>query len=65
MPGVIPFTEEDVKKHLDNVIERWRDIRDDTEKESRERFAATCYIDAYQSVKLVLFGELLQEGEEK
>jgi 3-hydroxy-3-methylglutaryl CoA synthase len=53
----IPFTEEDVKKHLDDLIDFWRD------KKSKEVFMeeisiAECYIDAYQSIRKNLFGEL-------
>ena len=52
----VPFTEEDVKKYLDRVISYWRECPP-TEMQ-------THYVDAYQSVRLSIFGELLpKEGE--
>lgn len=52
----IPFTEEDVKKYLDDMIDFWRENRDSGL--SGERRMAECYIDAYQCVRKNLFGEL-------
>ena len=55
-PGgdVIPFTREDVKTYLDRCIRRWR-------SDSRE--CAMYYVDAFQSVRTSLFGELLPQED--
>lgn len=47
---------ETMLKYLDEAIEYWRDKRDDSE----EYEFAHCYIDAFQSVRVSLFGELLE-----
>ena len=54
----IPFTESDIKEYLDRSITHWRWQRDETllEEEGEE---AACYIDAFQSMRLTLFGEEL------
>jgi hypothetical protein len=55
-PATVPFTEEAVKKHLDMCITHWR------------AFSSTKmglhYVDAYQSVRLSIFGELLPKDKE-
>lgn len=52
-PGnTVPFTEEGVKKYLDKVITYWR-MCDATPEMRRD------YIDAYQRVRVTLFGEEL------
>lgn len=51
----VPFTEEDVKKYLDHAISYWRKCPP-TEMQSH-------YVDAYQSVRVSLFGELLPKEE--
>jgi hypothetical protein len=52
----VDFTEDAVKGYLDKVITHWRACPP-TEMQSH-------YIDAYQSLRLSIFGELLQkEGE--
>lgn len=53
----IPFTEEEVKKYLDNCIRFWRERRN-AEKDK----LAGYYIDAYQSVRISIFGKLLEGG---
>ncbi|GAG30978.1 unnamed protein product [marine sediment metagenome] len=54
--NTVEFTKEDVKEYLDNAISYWRG--------SRESYS-TYYVDAYQSVRMSLFGELLsKEGED-
>lgn len=56
----VQFTKEAVIKYLDDNIDYWRKQK----LESIERFdlddeiMSTHYIDAYQSVRLSLFGEL-------
>ncbi len=53
---ILDFNEEVIKGYLDNAIKIWRHKRD---KESCEY--AKYYIDAFQSVRLSIFGELLEE----
>jgi hypothetical protein len=66
-PGgnTVPFTKGDVKSHLDKCIRFWRNKRDKKSalnmKEMEERDMAPFYIDAYQSVRMSLFGELLEK----
>ena len=52
---VVPFTEKEVKKYLDTCIVFWRQKRDNGE----EVRMAENYIDAYQSMRMSLFGETL------
>ena len=62
---VISFTEEDVKKHLDDLIEFWHETRKELPSArileyniDDDILVAECYIDAYQSIRNNLFGEL-------
>lgn len=55
MKGTVPFEDEAVKQYLDKCIRYWR-------KQSPE--FAFYYIDAYQSIREVLFGEQLPMEEE-
>lgn len=61
MIETVPFTQEDVKHYLDACIRVWRVKRKNGDK------IAVHYIDAYQSVRVSLFGSLLpaekKEGE--
>ena len=65
--ATIPFTEEDIKGYLDGCIEHWRTKRDtdpsdtdaDVEEHLKLKEMAPYYIDAFQSVRMTLFGELL------
>ena len=50
----IPFTEKDVKEYLDECIKYWREIRD-----NNKSTMANHYIDAFQSVRTSLFGDIL------
>lgn len=52
--ATVKFEKEEVKKYLDECITFWRKQRDEGETEK-----APCYIDAYQSVRMSLFGETL------
>ena len=56
----IEFEETAVKQYLDDAITFWR-IKRDKENEP----LAPAYIDAFQSVRISLFGELLPVKEEK
>lgn len=61
-PGdTIPLTDERVKGYLDGCITSWRKTRE-TSREYKNNMGvqvADCYIDAFQSVRTSLFGELL------
>lgn len=64
---------EEIKTYLDNVITIWRKRKEESknalinissdsnmaEQYNDEIFMSRCYIDAYQSVRISLFGELL------
>lgn len=51
----VEFTEEAVKKYLDEAIRHAR-----RERDLEESSIAVFYIDAFQSVRVSLFGELLE-----
>lgn len=64
----IPLTEKAIKAYLDNAIRRWRKRYDAAKpvtaadiptSERIDAAIASCYIDAFQSVRTSLFGELL------
>ena len=60
-PPTVEFTEEAVKEYLDTCIKKWRST-DPTELQEFQMRAH--YVDAYQSVRVSIFGELLpKEGE--
>ena len=55
-PPKVEFTEEGIKEYLDKAIEHWRKCAP-TQMQQH-------YVDAFQSMRVSLFGELLpQEGE--
>lgn len=56
--GLVPLTEEAIKKYLDDAIGRWRVLRSTAADHENEHTCA-CYVDAFQSVRTSLFGELL------
>lgn len=63
--NTIPFTEKDVKEYLDNCIIKWRKRKRKHQNESYRtskelELMAADYIDAYQSVRMSLFGEVLE-----
>jgi len=59
--GKVPFTEAAVMGSLDRLIIHWRDAKKDALAKKHDVMAdmATHYIDAYQSVRVNLFGEAL------
>lgn len=66
---IIPFTEEHVKEYLDTAIRKWRKRKVEARMLSvgPDNIATTiseCYVDAFQSVRTTLFGELLPTEEE-
>ncbi len=63
----------EVLTYLDDAITRWRDLRDKTPNPDDERampganlqrLKATYYVDAFQSVRVSLFGQLLDNPAE-
>lgn len=56
---------EDIEKYLDGCIRRWRNIRDSDGEGMTDaaRTMAVYYIDAFQSVRTSLFGQVLPPGE--
>jgi hypothetical protein len=63
--NIIPFTEEHIKSYLDGAIRLWRERKSKAEHPNNQRLIADCYVDAFQSVRMTLFGELLPGGENK
>lgn len=61
MSNTISFTKKDVKNYLDECIIYWRKVRANHLRMTKERDMANCYIDAFQSVRSSLFGELLKK----
>jgi hypothetical protein len=60
----VEFTREAVKEYLDGAIRHWRRLRDKQPEAVREECMATYYVDAFQSVRVSLFGEVLGEEED-
>ena len=56
MIETVEFTEEEVKKYLDQSIRYWRKNK---ETYIGDPLKPICYIDAYQSVRVSLFGRML------
>ncbi len=61
MNKTVPFTENGVKEYLDKAIINWRKILNN--KEHPDRDIAIYYCDAFQSVRVSLFGKLLPQEE--
>jgi len=62
MVGAIPFTEEDVMGYLDKSIKFWRKkrkIANQLHKPAAVKIAEY-YVDAFQSARVTLFGEVLK-----
>lgn len=56
--STIPFTKKAVRDYLDKSITYWRARRDSSRSEVDTEIS-TNYVDAFQSVRNSLFGELL------
>lgn len=56
---IVPFEQDAVKAYLDDAIVNWRKTRDDEDSSVSAIRQANHYIDAFQSVRVSLFGELL------
>lgn len=59
---VVRFTKDEIKKYLDHCITLWRERRDSSGSQAE---MAVYYIDAYQSVRVSIYGELLEVNEDK
>jgi hypothetical protein len=61
MAEIVPFEKDLVKLFLDLNIATWRKRKEDAEHDNDDvaKQMAICYVDAYQSVRVALFGELL------
>ncbi len=57
--ATVDFTEDAVKAHLDKCIRHWRLERNTVLASEKLKEMAAHYIDAYQSVRMSLFGSLL------
>lgn len=70
MSEMVSFTETDVMAYLDKAIEFWRRKRDEapfTPEGSKLSLMAAHYVDAFQSVRVSLFGDRLpiKEGTDR
>ena len=54
--------EERLRKYLDMAIRNWRKRKEEAVDELEEHTAA-CYIDAFQSVRVSILGELLLKDD--
>lgn len=53
------MNEEELLNYLDTNIDHWRDVRNGTADEDEDRKeVARCYVDAFQSVRVSVFGHL-------
>lgn len=54
------LTPEQALAHIDDCIDRWRELRNKrvANQESIAYRQAVCYVDAWQSARISLFGEL-------
>ena len=59
----IKFEEGAVKDYLDRLIVKWRGVRASATPDTVEQTKATCYVDAYLSVRVSLFGDVLQDKD--
>jgi len=57
---MIPFKEKDVKNYLDINIANWRKKKNEADISNFTRDLSICYIDAFQTVRIALFGEMLK-----
>ena len=57
---VVDFTEIAIKDYLDGCIRHWRNKNDVQYFGPDESFMASCYVDAFQSIRVSIFGELLK-----
>ena len=60
MDNIIPFQKKEVQDYLDRCIKYWRNQKEQSEDDTIFDVVSSCYIDAYQSVRISLFGETLK-----
>jgi len=60
MSDIIPFEKDAVKEYLDKCIKHWR-IGKKITSDDEDKLVAACYVDAFQSVRISIFGELLKD----
>jgi hypothetical protein len=59
----VEFEEEAVREYLDRLITHWREIRNSSTDNTVEQVKAICYTDAYQNVRVSLFGDVPQDKD--
>ena len=60
----MPLTHDGIKDYLDDAIRHWRKKIDNATTDE-DKLMAVCYVDAFRSVRVSVFGELLplEEGD--
>lgn len=53
------FTPDAVRNYLDDAIRSWREQRDEHEPGTDQHVMGVYYVDAFQSMRVSLFGEML------
>ena len=61
---VLPFTREAIQEYLDMAVRVWREKRDGAETDVKREMVVH-YVDAFQSVRISIFGELLPPVEKE
>ncbi len=56
----VKFEPEAIKEYLDGIIRHWRQNKAEAQT-SEQELMSKCYIDAAQSMRMYLFGELLPQ----
>lgn len=61
MGNTVKLEKDSVRSYLDGCIRYWRGKKKEAilQKSDEEKLIAMCYIDAFQSVRSSLFGEIL------
>jgi hypothetical protein len=49
---------EEILRYLDESIDWWRKVRAEAGNEAYRRAMADCYVDAFQSMRMTIFGEV-------
>ncbi len=59
MEDTVKLKEKDIKAYLENCIKHWRSRKTEAELRNDANFLlmCACYIDAFQSVRISLFGD--------
>ncbi len=59
----VEFKEKAVREYLDRAITKWREVRNSETPDSAAQSKADHYVDAFQSIRVSLFGEVLQDKD--